>query len=90
MLTFLKGAGTWLLKILLTGLGIKMRTQEQEAAERERDAALARAKSVEDSAALEVKAAEDAAVIDKKFAEDKAKRPADDPFGTDDWNKGTD
>ena len=38
----LKAVGMWILKLFLSGIGVKIRTEEQARLEKERDAALAR------------------------------------------------
>lgn len=78
----------WLLKMFLSGIGIEMRTAEQEEAERQRDAAVLQEQTIEQSKQVEVDIAEGKAKVKEDFDKQKAQRPADDPMGADDWSKG--
>jgi len=86
MIAFLKAAGMWILKLFLSGIGVKIRTDEQARLEKERDAALAREQAAKQDADLQKEiqtAQKDAA--DKAKA-DAAARPPEDPFGAGNWN----
>jgi hypothetical protein len=83
---FLKSIGMWILKIILSGIGVKIRTEEQAKAEREREQALAREQAAKDNAGLDKDIATAISEEEKKAKAEKDSRPADDPFGNKDWN----
>jgi hypothetical protein len=76
----LKSIGMWILKIILSGVGVKIRTEEQAKAERERDQALAREQAIKDNTQLN-------GDIEDAIEHAKPQDPAD-PMGVTDWNKG--
>jgi hypothetical protein len=82
----LKSIGMWILKIILSGIGVKVRTEEQAKAEKERDQALAREQAQKDNEKLE----DDIAAEIKKAEDAEKAKPSDpaDPMGVNDWNKG--
>jgi hypothetical protein len=87
-MTILASIGMWLLKAILGGILGKIDDTITEEANRQKDAALLKAKTVEEGTAIEVQMIEKEKVIDKQFVADKAARPADDPFGVGKWNAG--
>jgi hypothetical protein len=82
----LKSIGMWILKIILSGVGVKIRTEEQAKAERERDQALAREQAIKDNTQLNGDI-EDAIEKAETAEHAKPQDPAD-PMGVTDWNKG--
>lgn len=87
-MNWLLGIGQWFLKILLTGIGVKMGQEQVNEAERQRDAAKLQADTIEKSKNVEVEVADGIAKVKEDAAKQKENRPANDPLGTDDWNAG--
>jgi hypothetical protein len=85
-MTFLKSIGMWVLKILLSGIGVKIRTEEQAKAELEREQALAREKAHEQNDKVDDDIAATITEEEAKAKAEQAARPADDPFGNKTWN----
>lgn len=85
-MSILQALGTWILKLFLSGLFNKVMTKVEEDARRTKDAAILHAESTRDAAATE-------AAVAKRQAEEAHKaslpKPANDPFGVDEWNGGT-
>lgn len=86
MLAILKIVGGWLIRMLLGSLASSVVRARAERAERQRDAAILRAKSTEESMNFEKALLEKLRDRDKLF--DAGKKDANAPFGAKAWNAG--
>jgi hypothetical protein len=86
-MAFLKSIGMWFLKIILSGIGVKIRTEEQAKAELEREQALAREQAHIENDNVDKDIAKAITEEQVKADAEKQNRPADDPFGNKAWNE---
>jgi hypothetical protein len=88
-MSWLIGIGQWLLKIFLSGIGVKMGQEETKKAEMQRDAAVVTAETIRESADAEKKAILEQQRIRDEAAKEKEKpvNPTD-VTGANDWNAG--
>ncbi len=85
LLSFLSGAGQWLLKIFLGGLFNKVITQVEDEAQHKLDASVIVAQSQSDAAKVEVQIVKDQAAVKEKM--DSTVPSKSDPFNNTEWNK---
>jgi len=90
MTAILQAIGNWLLRIFLGGLFNKVMSQIEEEAKQKEKAAQLHAQSTSDAMATEIAIAKAQSEVKDKYR-DAAAKPANpvDPFGNDEWNKGT-
>jgi len=86
---FLLVIGRWLLKILLGGLVGNIQNKEADTANRQKDAALLHATTVEEGMKVEREIEHKQSEVEAQEREKVKTRAPNDPFGANDWNKGT-
>lgn len=83
---FLKSIGMWLLKILLSGVGVKVRDAETSKLEKEKEQALAREQAHTENDQLEDAIRVKLDLLKEGVKAEAAKRIDADPFGIGAWN----
>lgn len=83
---FLKSIGMWLLKILLSGIGVKISTEEAKQLEKDKEQALAREQAHVENDMLEAQLRSKLDQIKEGAKVEASKRIDADPFGIGAWN----